>query len=321
MTPPSKELADVSASERRDFLRGVSAFALGCGLAAPSRAIGEGKPSRTAIATALHRAAHQLLDRPVVFDDPYALRIVGAERVRRLALNLERYQAPRARAMRAFLVTRARYAEDQLARVYQHGTRQYIILGAGLDTFAYRNPYGSALRVFEVDHPSAQAWKRARLREQGIDLPRSLTLVPVDFEKHALAARLRQAGFRHTAPCFVSWLGVTMYLTRDAVMQTLRFVARSCVRGSEIVFDFSLPDDALAETERVSRAQRAARVAELGEPWISHFDPAALAGELKALGFSEAEHFGVNEANQRYFSNRADHLRWRGSARIMTARV
>jgi methyltransferase (TIGR00027 family) len=177
------------------------------------------------------------------------------------------------------------------------------------------------LRVFEVDHPATQAWKRAHLQETGIGLPRSLTFVPVDFEKDSLAARLREAGFVQDAPVFISWLGVTMYLTRDSVMQTLRFVAGSCARGSEIVFDFSLPDEALGEAERALRTVRAKRVANIGEPWISQFDPDALAGELAAMGFSNASSFGAAEANERYFSGRTDTLRFRGSARIMTARV
>ena len=207
---------------------------------------------------------------------------------------------------RAFLVARSRYAEDELERLYQEGVRQYIVLGAGLDTFAYRNAHGKHLRVFEVDHPSTQAWKRTQLREHGIGLAPSLRFVPVDFEKWLLADGLRKAGFRRSAPVFVSWLGVTMYLTRDAVMQTRNFFAKSCARGSEIVFDFSLPDEALGEAERVSRARRAQRVARVGEPWISRFDPPALVRELAAMGFSQAEYFGANEANKRYFGDRAD---------------
>lgn len=296
---------------------------LGAGSALPLQALAmqTGEPSRTAIGTAQHRAVHQLIDRPVIFDDPFALRILGAERVKQVALNLARYETASARAMRAFLVTRARYAEDELARVYNQGTQQYIVLGAGLDTFAYRNPYGQRLRVFEVDHPATQQWKRTRLQEQGIALPRSLTFTSVDFEKQSLALRLRQSGFRQNAPTFISWLGVTMYLSRDAVMQTLQFVAKSCARGSEIVFDFSIPDGLLGEAERIARARRAEQVAKIGEPWISYFDPATLVKELTAMGFSQAHHFGAAEANERYFSNRSDRFGFRGSARIMTARV
>lgn len=307
--------------DRRRFLGSIAATGLGAFCPLEAFALQAREPSRTAQGAALHRAAHQLLDRPLVFDDPIALRILGAERVKRLALNLAQHETPSSRAMRAFLVTRSRYAEDELARVYQQGARQYIILGAGLDTFPYRNPHGRHLRVFEVDHPATQEWKRARLSEQRIALPRSLTFVPVDFEKQSLGNRLRQAGFRRNAPVFISWLGVTMYLTRDAVMQTLRFVAESCARGSEIVFDFSVPDEALGMMERLAREKRAQRVAGIGEPWISHFDPALLVKELTAMGYSRVNHFGADEANERYFANRADGFGFRGSARIMTALV
>ena len=306
---------------RRRFLDSIAAVGLGFLFPLEANALQPGEPSRTALSTAMQRAAHQLLERPVVFDDPLALRILGAQRVKWVAVNRARYETSGSRAMRAFLVTRSRYAEDELARVYEERTQQYIVLGAGLDTFAYRNPYGKHLRVFEVDHPATQAWKRNQLREQAIEVPQSLTFVPVDFEKQSVAARLRQKGFRPDKSVFISWLGVTMYLTHDAVMQTLRFVASSCARGSQIVFDFSVPDEALSELERMRRTKSAERVARIGEPWISHFDPAVLAKELTAMGFSEASSFGAIEANERYFANRTDSFRFRGSARLMTARV
>jgi methyltransferase (TIGR00027 family) len=306
--------------DRRCFLRSLAA-GLACAGPLKARALQPGEPSVTAQGAAVQRAAHQLLETPLVFEDPLALRILGAERVKSIALNLPRFRSAGSRAMRAFLVTRSRYAEDELARACRDGVRQYLVLGAGLDTFAYRHAYGPRLRVFEVDHPSTQAWKRAQLREQAIRIPRSLTFVPVDFEKDSLAARLREAGFRRDAPVFISWLGVTMYLTQDAVFQTLRFVARSCARGSAIVFDFSLPDELLGEAEREARARRAARVAAAGEPWISHFDPARLAGALAASGFSATSVIGAAEANELYFAGRTDGFRLRGSARIMLARV
>ena len=312
---------NTSIEDRRRFLGVLAATGVGAAFPLDVLALQTGEPSRTAIGAAIHRAAHQLLDRPIVFDDPVALRILGADRVRWLGGNLARHQTSASRGMRAFLVTRSRYAEDQLARAFKQGTRQYIVLGAGLDTFAYRNPYDRHLRVFEIDHPSTQTWKRRRLLDQRIEMPRTLTFVPVDFEKQSLHQRLGQFGFRRNAPAFISWLGVTMYLTRDAVMQSLRFVAQSCARGSEIVFDFSLPDALLGEAERLARARRAEYVAGIGEPWISTFDPATLIGDLTALGFTQVQHMGAPEANERYFANRSDNFGWRGSARIMTARV
>jgi methyltransferase (TIGR00027 family) len=306
---------------RRRWLHAFTAAGAGEVLPPDASALAPGEPSRTAWGAALQRAAHQLLDRPLVFGDPLALRMLGAKSVRQMALDLDRFQAPAARALRAFLVARSRYAEDELERVFRLGTRQYVVLGAGLDTFAYRNPRGGRLRVFEVDHPATQACKRARLREQGIGLPPSLAFVPVDFERDSLADRLRRAGFRRDAPAFISWLGVTMYLTRAAVVQTLQFVAAACARGTEIVFDFSVPDAALAAGERTARTRLAQYVAGIGEPWLSHFDPDEFARELGALGFAQADHFGSDEANRRYFAGRTDGLHVRGSARMMTARV
>jgi methyltransferase (TIGR00027 family) len=284
-------------------------------------ALATGEPSRTAQGAALLRAAHQLVDRPLVFEDPIAPRILGAQVTQQIERDAGRFQTTSARSLRAFLVMRSRYAEDQLARRWREGTTQYIVLGAGLDRFAYRNPHGNGLQVFEVDHPATQAWKRTRLQEEGIELPSSLAFVPMDFEKDSLDARLRSVGFHRDAPVFISWLGVSMYLTREAVMQTLRFVAASCARGSEIVFDFSVADEALGEQQRATRAELAQRVAGMGEPFVSHFDPVQLAAEVAALGFSATSHFGAREANERYFAGRTDGFAVRGSTRIMTARV
>ena len=267
----------------------------------------------------MQRAAHQLLETPRVFEDPVALRIFGAEGVRWLGYNLHRYRTAASRAMRAFLVMRSRYAEDQLAAAVTRGTRQYVVLGAGLDTFAYRNPH-KGLRVFEVDFPATQAWKREMLARQNIALPRSLTFAPVDFERQTLAQGLKAAGWRSDRPTFYSWLGVTIYLSSDAVRDTLAMVARGA-RGSEIVFDFAPPIESLPEAERATLVRRAAGVARIGEPWVSYFDPDRFAAELRASGYSSAQHLGSDDMNQRYFRGRADGFRMLGSGRMMAARV
>jgi methyltransferase (TIGR00027 family) len=259
--------ADARMISRRRLI-GAAASLGAFALAPRSEALEEGQPSRTAQSTALQRAVHQLLEVPRIFDDPVALRIFGARGVARLAQALERYRTDASRAMRAFLVLRSRFAEDGLAAAFRRGTRQYVVLGAGLDTFAYRNPH-RGLRVFEVDHPTTQRWKRARLAEQAIELPRSLTFAPVDFERQSLGDGLRKARFDLQAPAFVSWLGVTIYLTRPAVMDTLGFVAKSCARGSEIVFDFGMPADRSAMRRGVrARLRRSAwrRSANRGSP-------------------------------------------------------
>lgn len=326
---------------RRRFLQYVAASGVSAGLAnlailgngiaqyggpavigrtAARRRLDEGQPSATAQNTAMLRAAHQVLDDPRVFDDPLALGMIGAANEATLLSNPERYQTPRFLAPRAFVAMRSRYAEDALAQAIQRGVGQYVILGAGLDTFAYRNPY-PALEVFEVDHPATQAWKRNRLREAGIAVPDSLTFAPVDFEEQTLAEGLRRAGFRADQPAFFSWLGVVIYLTKAAVMDTLRFVASSTAPGSEIVFDFALPTSLLSEQERGSRELRANRVAAIGEPWLTFFEPSSLAGELADMGFTHIEIVGPAEANQRYFSDRGDDLYVRGSNHLVRARI
>lgn len=281
-------------------------------------ALQAGEPSRTARSTAMQRAAHQLLETPAFFQDPLALRIFGAQGVAWLGRNLDYYRTGGARAMRAFLVMRSRYAEDQLALAVARGVTQYVVLGAGLDSFAYRNPH-QRLRVFEVDHPSTQDWKRSRLQEQGIDIPRSVTFAPVDFETQTLAAGLKAARFRADRPAFFSWLGVTVYLSKEAVAGTLRTIAG--VKGSQVVFDFALPSSAISEQERASRERLAARVAKAGEPWINYYSPGPLAEELRASGYSAARTLGSDEMNELYFRNRTDGFRLYGSGQIMTAQV
>src|ERR1700691_1695431 len=188
----------------------------------------EARPSRTALRVAMRRAAHQLFDHPKVLNDPIALPIIG----RRAAAILEGEQGTGgnriALSIRAFMVARSRYAEDALARSIARGATQYVILGAGLDTFAYRNPHGeSALRVFEVDYPATQEWKRRNLQEARIAIPSSVTYVPVDFEHQTLAEGLRLAGYDSAKPTFFSWLGVTMYVTDEAIESTFRLIART----------------------------------------------------------------------------------------------
>jgi methyltransferase (TIGR00027 family) len=276
-----------------------------------SGALAGGRPSSTAERAAVLRAAHQLLDQPPLLDDPLAVRIIGAARADGLRADPARVQTPELRALRASIVVRSRYAEDRLAAAVERGIRQYVILGAGLDTFGYRNPHAaSGLHVYELDHPATQTWKRARLAEVGIVAPPSLTFVPIDFEREAPLAVLRGAGFRPDHPSFFSWLGVTMYLTRDAVMQTLALIASSSAPGSEIVFSYVVAPSALAT-----------RAGDLGEPWRTFFDPEELTAELRQLGFSAIEDLGPQEANARYFAQRTDALRLAGSGHIVAARV
>jgi methyltransferase (TIGR00027 family) len=287
-----------------------------------ARTMLKGRPSLTAHRVALRRAAHQLVDRPPVFADPLALAIVGSESANALRNDPGRFERnPWSRSLRAFMAVRSRYAEDQLAAAVGHGVHQYVVLGAGLDTFAYRNPYAeSPLRVFEVDHPATQAWKRERLTEAGIKVPGNLTFAPVDFEAQTLPDGLRAAGLDFGQPAFFSWLGVTPYLTRDTVMKTLRCVA-GFPRGSGIVFDYGVPREALPWTSRWAFDRMAARVAKAGEPWQTFFEPAALGAELLEAGFSRLEDLGTAELNVRYFAGRRDGLKLAGMGRLAYAAV
>ena len=242
----------------------------------------EGKFSKTARRVAIRRAAHQLLDHPRVLDDPLALRIIGAEAAEELRSNPKEHHAF-SRAFRAFMAARSRYAEDELAGAVERGVRQYVVLGAGLDTFAYRNPH-AGLRVFEVDHPATQAWKREQLSAAGIAIPAALTFVPVDFERQTLAEGLGQSGFDLSAAAFFSWLGVTPYLTRDACMSTLSLIA-TMPAGSGVVFDFAVDPALLNAGQRQALDALSERVARYGEPFQLFFDPEKLQDELKAMGF------------------------------------
>jgi methyltransferase (TIGR00027 family) len=275
----------------------------------------EGKFSRTAQRVAIRRAAHQLLDRPPVLDDPLALRIIGVDAAQALRSDpKERHTF--SRAFRAFMAARSRYAEDELATavahgVAQYGAAQYVVLGAGLDTFAYRNPHPS-LRVFEVDHPDTQAWKRDQLHAAGIAIPRSLTFVPIDFERDALADAFEHSGFNRKIATFFSWLGVTPYLTHAACMATLRFIAKMPA-GSGVVFDFAVDPMLLNAGQRQALDALSKRVAQYGEPLQLFFDPGNLQDELKAMGFHRTEFLQGKELNALYFKDRTDGLLVRGS--------
>ena len=270
----------------------------------------EGKFSKTAHRVAIRRAAHQLLDNPKVLDDPLALRIIGSEAADDLRSNPKEHHAF-SRAFRAFMAARSRYAEDELARAVAHGVRQYVVLGAGLDTFAYRNPH-PGLRVFEVDHPSTQTWKREQLQAADIKIPPSLTFVPIDFEKQTLADGLENSGLDVSSAAFFSWLGVTPYLTREACMSTLSFIA-SMPAGSGVVFDFAVDPTLLNPGQRQALDALSKRVAAAGEPFQLFFNPGNLQDELTAMGFHRTEFLQGKDLNARYFSERTDGLLVRGS--------
>ncbi len=278
----------------------------------------EHQPSRTAHRVALRRAAHQLWDNPKVFDDPIALKILPQDARAELAGSRPSDSTP-ARFLRAFMVARSRFAEDHLAEAVARGVKQYVVLGAGLDTFAYRNPFKD-LHVFEVDYPATQAWKRERLQLAGIPVPPTLTFAPVDFEKDTLPAGLDQAGFKPDEAAFFSWLGVTPYLAEQTVLTTLQWIAAGPQNG--VAFDYAVPRSSLSFFQRMTFDALSARVAAAGEPFVGFFDPETFSRELQQMGFKHIEDLGVDEINARYFSERSDGLRVGGGlARLMCART
>ena len=276
----------------------------------------EDQPSKTAYRVALRRAAHQIWDHPRVLDDPIALKIIGRD----AAAELTGTRPPASsRYLRAFVVARSRFAEDHLAEAVAEGVRQYVVLGAGLDTFAYRNPF-AGLRVFEVDHPATQAWKRGLLAAASIAIPATLAFTPVDFEKDTLADRLAMAGFQAHEPAFFSWLGVTPYLAEETALATLRWIASGSPQNG-VAFDYTVPRASLGFIHRIAFDALAARVSAAGEPFIGFFDPQKLAHELSAMGFHQLEDLGAKEINARYFAGRSDSLHTAGAmGRLMCAK-
>jgi methyltransferase (TIGR00027 family) len=275
-----------------------------------------GKFSRTAHSVAIRRAAHQLLDHPRVHDDPLALAVIGAEAARTLQEELHKQQETRARALRAFLAARGRYAEDQLKQALAQGVSQYVVLGAGLDTFAFRNPH-PGLRIFEVDHPATQSWKLERLREAGVAIPTSVAFVAVDLEEQSLGAALALYGFSSTESAFFSWLGVTPYLKREACLSTLGYIGKLPTR-SGVVFDFAVTPDLLDTAQRAAISALSARVAAVGEPFQLFFHPEELAADLELCGFRDVEILAGEQINDRYFKDRTDGLRIVGSLGRLT---
>ena len=281
----------------------------------------EALPSKTALRVALRRAAHQIHDqKPLVFEDPLAVPILGAEFREELNRTPAADKRPFSAALRAFMVARARLAEDTLAMgVAELGVQQYLVLGAGLDTFAYRNPYPQ-VRVFEVDHPATQAWKLERLAEAKIAIPDNAVLVPVDFERQVLAQELFKAGFDPKLPTVTAWLGVVPYLTLEAFRDTTELMG-SFAPGSAVVFDYSQPSEVLSPVERLMLESLSSRVAQAGEPFRLFFMPDALETELKLMGLDVVEDLDGPALTERLLAGRKDGLELRGRAgRICVAR-
>lgn len=265
-------------------------------------------PDSTAVRVALWRAVHVQADAaPHVLDDEVGLRLAAPEDGWRDRGDMH---PEGTRGFRANIVARARFLDDLVVEQAGRGVGQYVILGAGLDTFAQRRPdIAAGLRVFEVDQPGPQAWKRERLDELGLGVPGWLRLVPVDFEAGgSWWERLTEAGFAADRPAVVASTGVALYLTKDAVAASLRQIA-ALAPGSTLAMSFNLPLDLVDPQDRpgVEMAQRGAR--ESGTPFVSFFAPREMLDMARAAGFRQVRHVSSTDLAERYFADRPDGLR------------
>jgi methyltransferase (TIGR00027 family) len=256
-----------------------------------------GQPSRTALSAARLRAAHQVLDNASILADPLALHILGDD----IQVSLDHARAhvsgPR---LRWFIAARSRIAEEALTEAMNAGATQLVVLGAGLDTLAYRTPLADRLRIFEVDFPATQARKREMLAAAGIAVPATLNYVGIDFERQTLAEALDAAGFAAAERSFFSWLGVVPYLTEAAIFSTLDYIAR-LKGGAGVVFDYANPAASVAPASRAVNQALAARVAAAGEGFQSYFDTAPLCAKMSATGFRLVDDIGPEKIAARFF--------------------
>ncbi|GAB2853122.1 hypothetical protein GCM10027277_21900 [Pseudoduganella ginsengisoli] len=274
-------------------------------------------PKPSALLTATLRAAHQLLDKPLVLDDPLALRILGKEAEAGLRASLGELNTPFRTALRAILAVRSRLAEDTW---HDSEAPQLVILGAGLDTSPYRMDLPLEAEVYEVDLPGALEWKRDLLQLAKISEREQVHYVGVDFNETQLEDALEEAGFDAETPACFTWLGVTLYLTPSDVKRTLEYIG-GCAPGTSVVFDYVLAPELLEPQERSVMEAMAASLAQGGEPWKSSFTPEALEQMLREAGFSEVEHFDRERLTELYLSGRSDSLRLGGATRLIRATV
>lgn len=272
--------------------------------------------SRTAEGAAAARAAHLRYDRPVVFADPFAIeltspawRMVVGNRFLHW-LIFKRVLRTLHRPMQAHILARSRFAEDCLETAIGRGVDQYVIVSAGLDSFALRRrDLAERINVYELDHPASQQAKRARLGAIHAELPKTLEFIPVDLERETVADALTRSSFRCDRPAFLSWLGTTGYLTQEAIMSTLRSIASFCAGGTTVVFDYRLRKEFM-DPEAVAVIEAGEKFARRrGEPIMPGLDPCAFPVEVCQLGFECLDNLSPQECQARYFANRDDDLR------------
>lgn len=287
----------------------------------------EGRASRTAEIAAATRALHHLYDEPSIFDDPFALdftsqvwrRLILTKPLRWFMFDVVLRSM---RPIAAQVVCRSRYAEDLLEDAIAAGISQYVIVGAGFDSFALRRrDLETTIRVFEVDHPDTQRAKRQRLQALGVDLPNNLEFVAVDFESEVLTDGLRRSEFHAGRRAFFSWLGTTPYLSTSATLDTLASIARSSAPESEVIFDYLVPEEILSDAEKRTVRKLKRFTARRGEPLIGEFHPAHLGKQLESIGLELIENVSGAEQEKRYFAHRRDGLRPMGASYFAHARV
>lgn len=265
--------------------------------------------SQTMVRTAMRRAAHQLIDRPRIFEDPVAVGLVPEASRDAILGATENHASPLPTLARSLFAFRSRFTEDRLAEAVARGVRQYVIVGAGLDTFPWRQPeFAQSLRIFYVDHPATLAWSTERLRERGLQPPPNLSFVAANLENLDLSERLDASGFERNVPTFCSVLGVIQYIGQAAI-DTLFSFAAALPAHSEIVLSFAPPEDELEGEDRAAAIHSVALTQTMGEPWITRLRAAAIFDQLTRLGFGEVFHLTPKRAQTRYFVGRTDGLR------------
>jgi methyltransferase (TIGR00027 family) len=277
----------------------------------PEEAPGPLMPSQTAMTAAAARAAHLIVDQPpAIFADTMAAALLGDHAEQFLAFHRQHGTHPILAMARGQVVCRSRHAEDSLAVALGRGVLQYVILGAGLDSFAYRSDLAkvAGVRIFEVDQGATQRWKLGQLAAAGISPPSSLTFVPLDLERESLRGGLAGRGFDVSRPAFVSWLGVTMYLTEAAIRHALAEIG-GLAPGSQLVADYMLPHGLQDAEAREYAEQVGAVAAQHGEPWLSSFSPPEMSGLLGACGFGSVTHLAQRDIGNGTLWPRSDALR------------
>ena len=268
-----------------------------------------GQPSRTMLRPAVMRAAHQLFDRPLILNDPVVVGLVPETSEQAILAAVEDHRTPAALRHRAMFTLRNRFTEDRLASAAARNVRQYVMLGAGLETFPWRQPeFARDMRIFFSDHPATLSWTKGRFRDRGLAVPTNLTFVPADLKEPQLGQRLAECGFEHDASSFFSILGVIPYLDAASIDSMLGFLA-SLPKKSEAVFSFAVPDEELNGDDRDERRADVSLSEDMGEPWLTRVGPADMIAWGSRFEFSDVFHLTPDLAQRRYFALRKDLLR------------